>query len=156
VPAYTRATWITDYRGAAFYARVEKAIEVVKMQTGIEKPPYFWFSLADKENLDHRAIVRALIAHRNADMNFPSMAPGFTIPPGSIVLILTEKKDIIEVAQKALSTLGLTGKGLTQIRIADRSDSYWMTFVRVNQLDPTLRTAAPRSRAPCWKDLSTE
>jgi hypothetical protein len=136
VPAFTRAPWLTGYRGAAFYARVDKAIEVVKMQTGIEKPPYFWFSLADKENLDHRAIARALIAHQIADMNFPKVAPGYTIPPGSVVLILTEKQDIIDVAQNALKSLGLTGAGFTQIRITDRSDSYWMTFVRVSQRDP--------------------
>jgi hypothetical protein len=137
VPAFTRATWVTGYRGAAFYERVTKAIEVVKMQTGIETPPYFWFSLDDKENLDHRAIARTLLAHQIVDMNFPRVAPGYTIPPGSLVLILTEKQDIIDVAQNALGTLGLTGSGFTQIKITDRTDSYWMTFVRVKQREPT-------------------
>lgn len=136
VPMFTRAMWLPEYRGSAFYARVAKAIEVVKMQTGIETPPYFWFNLEDSENLDHRAIARALMAFQITDMSFPLAGSSFTIPPGAAVLILTDKKEIIGLAQEALGRLGLTGSDFTQIRIRDRKDSYWMTFIRVRTREP--------------------
>jgi hypothetical protein len=150
-PAYTRWPWIAGYRGPAMCARVDHALHVVKMQTGLVNTPFFWFSLTDKDYFDYLALARSLRAHGTTDWNFPNLAPGVVIPADSVVLILTEKSDVLGIARNALRSAGLEGTDFTQIRIADHDDSYWMTFVRVSRIDariPADSHSTPNASSP--------
>jgi hypothetical protein len=130
-PEKTKSAWIRTYRGPALYARVCHAVDTINAQSDANKVPFFWFSLTERSSLDYLCINRSLRAHTKIDWTFPALAPQTIIPPDSVILILTENKDIPSAAEYSLRRVGLSGKLVSQVRIAKKHVAYWMTFLQV-------------------------
>jgi hypothetical protein len=141
VPGYTKAPWIKSYHGPALYSRVTHALQTIQMHIDPTTATFFWFNLGEKGTLDYLAIHRSLRAHGTVDFNYPGLDPIATIRPESVLLILSENKDIPPAAQSVLGQRALCGKLHSQVRIAKDDISYWISFLRITRADPGISAA---------------
>jgi hypothetical protein len=141
VPATAGIVWWPPYHGAALFSRVARAFDLVRMQTGpdLKKLPFIWFSAAAPNACDYHALSPTLMCGLGYDVTFPNLtSPTTTIPPDAMLLILTENKDIPGAAEAALQHIGLTGKLISQARVADNKVSYWLTLLQLSKVESPL------------------
>jgi hypothetical protein len=138
VPEHTGSIWLSSYHGPALYSRVARALDVVRMHSALEKPPFVWFSAQERSAYDYNAICMSLRAHSTMDVNFPSLSPTSVIAPDSLILVLAESKEIPSAAEQALRQVGVHGELESQVRIANKDAAYWITFLRARKAESAL------------------
>lgn len=140
-PATPGGIWAPHYRGAAHFRRVAHALDVVRMQLGpdLKRLPFLWLNRADRNFLDYCGLSASLRCGIGYDVTFPALnVPAAAIPPESMLLVLTENKEIPSTAEGALRAIGLTGKVVSQVKIAYKDVSYWITFLQTAKAEPVL------------------
>jgi hypothetical protein len=125
------------------FSRVARAFDIVRVQTdpGLKKLPFVWYNPTGPNAYDYYALSSALRRGIlwGLDVSFPnlSVSPA-AIPPDGMILILTDNKELPSAAEGTLRRIGLTGKLVSQVKIADDQVSYWMTFLQVSRAESTL------------------
>jgi hypothetical protein len=138
IPEYTACIWNSSYHGPAMYSRVAHAIGIIRMQSSLTQPPFFWFDCKERNTFDYNAICTSLRGHGSFANTFPTLSPTTMIPPESLIVILAENKDIPSAADEALRQIGLRAERVSQVRIANKGASYWMSFLRATKISPNL------------------
>jgi hypothetical protein len=140
-PSTPGAVWAPSYHGVNQFRRVARAFDVVRMQVGpdLKRLPFIWFNATERNFMDYCGLSASLRCGIGYDVTFPTLniRPA-ALPPESMVLVLTENKDLPSAAESSLRGIGLTGNQIAQARVTDNKVSYWMTFLQVTKAESIL------------------
>lgn len=130
-PQYGGGAWLRDRSGKDLYVRTSRALDVICDNTDrFREKPYYWGDQAPPYLEEYLAVAAASL-RPGPDLQFPNLAPGAAIQPGSLVVVLTSHPDIVDAAERTLKEKGLGTKLVTQHCVCHRKLAYWLTFLRV-------------------------
>ena len=109
VPEYASLAWTVTYNGLSASIRVGEAIKRIEASLPYDKYPVFWIdNFSSRYTSEYRAI-----------------------PPGTEIILITEKRDIFAQAQSAMAEKGLTVRLNGQQLVSRDKVSYWLTFTEI-------------------------
>jgi hypothetical protein len=112
--------------------------------------PRFWINNTDdKFSSEYRAIMCGFLAHGVLSMyTYPELEPERVYPPGTFLIIITQKQDVFDGANQKMTQAGMPISLYAQDVIAEGGVTYWLTYVRVLGADnPLLGSGIPSTKS---------
>jgi hypothetical protein len=132
IPRSPGLAWTAQYNGKEISERVGRAVQVICDRIPPGRLPIFWINnTTDPRASEYRAVMCAFLTHLKSMPEFPKLDPARHYDPGTPIILVTEKKDVVEPASETLSKAGMPVKLISQDLIAYGSQPYWVTCLEV-------------------------
>jgi hypothetical protein len=133
-PAYPGSAWHFPYNGLATWTRVSQSIDVIRRRVPDWQAPIFWIDdFTHPQTAEYRAIMCA-VHPSNAMWRYPKVDEKASYPPGTPIVIMTDRRDVFDSANTAMARAGMPLSLLSQDFVSRDGVSYWITIATVAPL----------------------
>lgn len=92
----------------------------------------FWINnIDDPRSAEYRAVMCAFVTHGFSMWEFPKVDPTKHYDPGTPIILVTEKKDVVDSSSETLAKAGMPVKLISQDLIDYGAQPYWVTCLLV-------------------------
>jgi len=128
-PAYPGSAWRARYNGLATWTRICEAIDVIRNRVPKWQAPIFWIDdFTDPLTSEYRAIMCA-VHLGNSMWHYPKVDDNAHYAPGTSIVLLTAKRDVLGEANEAMTHAGMPLALSSQDLISMDGVSHWITIV---------------------------
>ncbi|HYL76553.1 MAG TPA: hypothetical protein VEU96_20230 [Bryobacteraceae bacterium] len=132
IPRSPGLAWTAQYNGKEISERVARAVQDICNRVPPGRLPVFWINNNDDPRAaEYRGVMCAFVTHGKSMWDFPKLDPTKHYHPGTPIILVTEKKDVVEPASETLAKAGMPVKLISQDLIAYGSQPYWVTCLEV-------------------------
>lgn len=124
--------WRMTYNGRDISERVARAVQVICDRIPPGRLPMFWINnIDDPRSAEYRAVMCAFVTHGFSMWEFPKVDPTKHYDPGTPIILVTEKKDVVDSSSETLAKAGMPVKLISQDLIDYGAQPYWVTCLLV-------------------------